>query len=542
MEYEKLKHKLLARDDIEALGDCFALCVESKDHESNRIIRQKVHELMKTGSSKALDLYWKTHLFDAPESFDSFMLYLEHNRPVKEQFWLPRRGKLLSLCQVLQDMEDGKMDELFLSMPPRVGKTTLIIMFILWVMGRDSERSNLYCSFTNKPVDTFYTGLLEVLNDHVTYAYGDVFPTAKVTATNAKDTTIDLDRTKRYSSFTGRPIGGSLNGSCDCNGYLIGDDLCEGIEEALSKERMMNLWTKVDNNLIPRAKMSCKRLWIGTRWSVIDPQGIRLDILENEPKYKSVRWKYINTPALNDEDESNFYYLYGVGFDTDFYKMRRASFERNNDLASWYAQYMGQPIERDGSVFNPDGMRYYNGVLPDADPDRIFMAIDPAWGGGDFTAGPVIYQYEDDLYVADVVYDNGDKTVTQPIIVKKVIEHGVQALFIEATKMTAGYTQEVEKRLKAEGIKINLQSTTKHFTGTGKDQRIFDRAPDVRERMVFLESGYRSKPYEMFMQNIFSFTYGKKKQHDDAPDSLSIALEMAIFSPTAKVQLLKRMF
>ena len=542
MDKNKLKQHLLGLNDISALEDAFVLCVDSEDHPGNKTVRKKSHEMMGTGSSRAMDLYWKTHLFDASVELDSFMLYLEHNRPVKEQFWLPRRNKLLTLCQVLQDMEDGKMDELFLSMPPRVGKTTLIVMFMLWVMGRDSERSNLYCSFTNKPVDTFYAGLLEVLNDHVTYAYHDIFPTSKVAATNAKDTTINLDRNKRYASFTGRPIGGSLNGSCDCNGYLIGDDLCEGIEEALSKERMMNLWSKVDNNLIPRAKMSCKRLWIGTRWSIIDPQGIRLDLLENEPKYSSVRWRYINTPALNKDDESNFDYAYGVGFSTDFYKMRRASFERNNDMASWLAQYMGEPIERDGSVFNPDGMRYYNGVLPDADPDRVFMAIDPAWGGGDFTAGPVIYQFEDDLYVADVVYDNGDKTVTQPLIVKKVKDHGVQALFIEATKMTAGYTQEVEKRLKNEGIKINLQSTTKHFTGTGKDQRIFDRAPDVRERMIFLESGHRSKSYEMFMQNIFSFTYGKKKQHDDAPDSLSIALEMAIFSPSAKVQVLKRFF
>ena len=538
--YDELKRKLLKKNDVEALKDCFALCVADGDHETNGEIRKAVRGL--GASSEGLELYWKTHLFDAPEKLDSFMLYLEHNRPPKEQFWLPRRKKLLTLCNVLQDMEDDKMDELFLSMPPRVGKTTLIVMFILWVMGRNSERSNLYCSFTNKPVDTFYAGLLEVLNDRVTYAYNDIFPTSKVTATNAKDATIDLDRTKRYSSFTGRPIGGSLNGSCDCNGYLIGDDLCEGIEEALSKDRMMNLWTKVDNNLIPRAKMSCKRLWIGTRWSIIDPQGIRLDILENEPKYANVMWKYINTPALDENDESNFDYDYGVGFDTDFYKMRRASFERNNDLASWQAQYMGEPIERDGSVFNPDDMRYYNGVLPDADPDRVFMAIDPAWGGGDFVAGPVIYQFEDDLYVADVVYDNGDKTITQPIIVDKVKKHGVNALFIEATKTTAGYTQEVEKRLKDNDIHINVQSTTKHFSGNGKDQRIFDKAPDIRERMIFLESGHRSKPYELFMQNVFSFTFGKKRQHDDAPDSLAIALVMAIFNYSNKVELVKRFF
>lgn len=478
----------------------------------------------------------------ARDDFDSFMLALEFNRRPEEQFWRPRRKHLMPICNALQAMEDDKLDELFLSCPPRIGKTTLIVMFLLWVMGRDSERSNLYSSFTAKPVETFYDGLLEVLRDSTTYAYGDVFTGKQLVGTNANDATLDLDRKKRYHSFTGRPIGGSLNGSCDSNGYIVADDLVSGIEEALSKERMASLWYKVDNNFITRAKEKCKRLWIGTRWSMVDPQGIRLDLLQNDPKYAKVRWKCINTPALNAEEQSNFEYAYGVGFSTEYYHMRRASFERNNDMASWLAQYQGEPIERDGAVFSPDDLRYYNGVLPEVDPDRIFVGLDPAYGGGDFTAGPIVYQYGDDLYIADVIYDNGDKRVTQPLIVKKVKQHNVQALYIEATKMTQGYVQEIDAALREAGLKINVQSTTKHFTGTGKEQRIFDKAPDIRERMIFLESGKRSKEYELFMQNMFAFSIAKKNQHDDACDSLTITLSMAIFGNMNRVEIVKRPF
>lgn len=491
---------------------------------------------------KMVGLHRRVLLAAAPHDFDSFMLALEFNRPIEEQFWKPRRKHLLPICEALQAMENDELDELFLSCPPRIGKTTLVVMFMLWVMGRNSERSNLYCSFTSKPVETFYDGLLEVLKDPMTYIYKEIFPQSKLVGTNANDTTIDLDRKKRYHSFTGRPIGGSLNGSCDCYGYIIADDLVSGIEEAMSKERMASLWFKVDNNFITRAKEQCKRLWIGTRWSLIDPQGIRLDLLQNEPKYRNVRWRYINTPALNEKEESNFEYQFGVGFSTDYYQMRRASFERNNDMASWLAQYQGEPIERDGTVFDPDDLRYYNGTLPDADPDRIFMSVDPAWGGGDFVAAPIIYQYGDDLFVADVVYNNGDKRVTQPLLVRKAIEHNVQAIYIEATKTTASYTQEVDALLKSMGHKLNLQSTTKHYTGTGKEQRIFDRAPEIREMMVFLESGYRSKEYEMFMQNLFAFSIAKKNKNDDAPDSLAIALAMAIFGGSNKVQVIQRPF
>ena len=268
-------------------------------------------------------LYKKAVLAAAKDDFDSFMLALESNRPPREQFWRPRRKLLMPDCEALQALEDDELDELFDGKPPRVGKTTLIMMFLLWVMGRNSERSNLYCSFTAIVVDTFFNGLLEVLKDSVTYDYGSIFPGTQVIGTNAKDTTLDLNRRKRYHSFTGRPIGGSLNGSCDCNGYIIGDDLCSGIEEALSKDRMASLWGKVDNNFLTRAKERCKKLWIGTRWSLVDPQGLRLDLLMNDPEYRNVRWKCINTPALNENDESNFNYAYGVGFTTDHFRKRR---------------------------------------------------------------------------------------------------------------------------------------------------------------------------------------------------------------------------
>ncbi len=530
-------------NDLSALCDCFGLCANTDDHARNKLVRSKALEFIRNGGgSKALDLYWKTHLFDAADSFDSFMLYNERYREPKDQFWLPRRKRLMPVCKALQDMEDGKLDELFLSCPPRIGKTTIMLFFLAWVMGRDSERSNLYCSYTDSVVNVLYNGILETLNDPATYAYFDVFPTAKVASTNAKDLLINLDRKKRYASFTGRSLYGTLNGACDCNGYLIADDLISGIEEAMNKDRLGNAWAKVDNNMLPRAKESARILWIGTRWSLVDPQGVRIDLLQNDPKYANRRWRVLNTPALDENDESNFDYDYGVGFSTDYYQMRRASFERNSDMASWLAQYQGEPIERDGSIFEPSGMKYYNGELPDGDPDRVFMAVDPAWGGGDYVAAPVCVQYGDDIYVTDVVYSNEDKSITQPLIVKAVKRHNVAAIKVEGTKMTASYGEDIDKALRKQDIRVNMRINTSHFTGNGKRQRIFDKAPDIRDHMVFLADGHRTKEYSQFMQSVFSFTVtGKAAKHDDAADSLAMAIDFAMFSNN-KAEIIRRFF
>ena len=302
-----------------------------------------------------------------------------------------------------------------------------------------------------------------------------------------------------------------------------------------------NLCQKVDNNLIPRAKENAKRLWVGTRWSMVDPAGVRMDLLINDPTYATVRYKIINIPALDPEtDESNFDYQYGVGFSTEYYRQRRASFERNNDIASWNAQYMGEPIERDGTLFAPEDLRYYNGILPDGEPDRIFMACDPAFGGGDFVSAPVAFQYDNDVFIHDLVFNAGDKKITRPMVVELVLRNKVQAAQFEANNGGEEYQEWVEARLKEKGYRLNITSKRAQTTKK-KELRIFDKAPEIRE-FYFLEQGKRSKEYSQFMMNLFSFKITGKNKNDDAPDSLAMLVEMRDGTFGGKPEIFRRPF
>lgn len=537
-----------APTDITAYEDLFSLCrnIEQENfvlaHSTNEALRKRISVAIKCRKNVEgfFELYKKTLLFDAPHFFDSYLLYIEINRKPEERFYQPRRRVLKNVVDALQDLVDDKLDELFLAEPPRVGKTTLLMFFVTWLIGRNSESSNLYSAYSDTITKAFYNGVLETIQDPVTYLWKDVFPNAKVVQTNSQDETINIDRKKRYPSLICRSLYGTLNGACDCNGVLISDDLIGGIEEALNKDRLINAWGKVDNNLLTRAKERAKILWCGTRWSMVDPAGVRMDLLENDERFRGRRFRIINLPALDENDESNFDYDYGVGFNTDYYLQRRASFERNNDMASWQAQYMGEPIERDGALFSPGEFRYYNGVLPDEEPDRVFMAVDPAFGGGDFVASPVCFQYGNDIYVHDVVYDSGDKRITQPLLAQAVLKYNVAAMQIEANKSTEAYKDGVQDELKKQDRRINL--TTKAApSDKAKYQRIFDKAPDIRENMIFRESGKRSKAYSLFMQNVFSYKMFAKNKNDDAPDSLAMAMDM-VRGSTMHAQVFKRLF
>lgn len=530
-EKKALEARLISRGekDIGALIEAFEYSRSIEDHDCGNDIRKAARGLFGTSGSKAVDVYHRSLIFDGSVNFDCFMRAMEFNRPAESQFWLPRREILMPVCKAMQDIEDWKLDELLISMPPRTGKTALTQMFTFWVMLRNSEMSNLYCTYSDTVAKTFYEALLEIADDPATYAWKDVFPNQSIAHRDAKDYRLDIDRRKHYSSFTGRSLYGSLNGTCDANGYQIMDDPHSGIEEAKNRTRLDTAWQHVENDFMTRKSVDkIRRFWIGTRWSLYDVISRRLDSLKNDPEFANVRWREINIPALNKDDESNFQYKYGKGSSTASYRQVRSSFERNNDLASWFAQFQQQPMERSGAVFSPDDMLFYNGVLPDEQPDRIFMGIDPSWGGGDFTAAPVCFQYGERVYVPDVVYTDGDKRVSHPAIVHAVKKYGVQAITIEANKMTASFAEDIDKALRDEGIRVNMM-TRPAQNNKAKEQRIFDKAADIREHMYFLTDGKRSKDYAQFMSNVYSFTMTGQNKHDDAPDSLCIAVGMAFF-------------
>lgn len=538
----------------EPYEDLFQLCrAEEEDHftqshELNKYMRDLVIQRVQTGidSEKFYSLYRRSLLFDAPHFFDEYLQYLEINRVPKSRFYLPRRKVLKPIVDACQALLDDELDELFLSCPPRVGKTSLIVFLMTFQMGRNSEAPCLYSAYSSIITNSFYGAVLEVLTDKNTYTWEEIFPKVRIARTNAAESTIDMGRRKHYPTLTCRSIDGTLNGACDAqDGLIVGDDLVEGIEEALSKDRLVSKWNKVDNNLIPRGKGNTKYLWIGTRWSMYDPIGMRRELVMNDKKFTNHRYKIIDLPALNEKDESNFDYPYGVGFSTLYYHRRRASFEKAGDIVSWNAQYMCNPMERAGTLFSPQDFRYYNGELPEEEPDRIFFAIDPAYGGGDFCAGPVCYQYGDDIYIPDVIYCGEDKSVSQPLLVQKIEKFMVPKARFETTKTTDSYRQEVDAMLKEKGLHVTTVGVPA-ANDKSKQQRIFDKAPDIRQRMIFLDSGHRTREYDLFMQNVFSFKILETKslqhkRHDDAPDSLAMAIDEANFR-SVKVQALKRPF
>ena len=477
------------------------------------------------------DLHKRVVFTAAPHSFHCYLLALEWNRPPERKFYPPRRKVLKTLVDDLQDLADKKLDFLGISLPPRVGKSTLCIFFMTWIMGRSPDSANVMSGHSDKLTDGFYRELLSILTDATQYAWGEIFPSVPIVDNSAKNETIDLNRKKRFPTMTCRSISGTLTGAVEIgnDGILYCDDLIEDLEESLNPLRLQAKYDAYLNQLKDRKKLGAVELMVGTRWNTADPLGRIQEQYAGNPRY---RFRVI--PALNEDGESNFNYQYGLGFDTAYYLDMKESI----DDATWCAKYQGNPYIREGLLFPEDELLTYNGILPDGDPEKVAVC-DVAWGGGDSLSMPILYKFGSDVYVHDVVFNRGDKTITYPVVVGRLKHHHPHKARFEANNGGHEYADNVDKELRKDGVHINVFSR-KAPNNQSKLARIIQFAPDIK-RFYFLADRYRSKEYREFMREVTTFVQTGKNQHDDACDSLAMAAD-EIYHGNGIVEVFRRPF
>lgn len=484
-----------------------------------------------TGSGNFDDIYWQYLLMEAQNyQVDSGLLYLEKNRIPKERFYEPRRNVFLqhNIIGSLQDLMDDKLDIFALSVPPGCGKSTLEDFFLSLVGGWFPNDFNLSSAHSSILTRSLYDGVLEIINDPVEYTWHEVFPNVEIQGTNAKETTVNLERNGRFKTWTFRSIDGSLTGATRCNRFLTADDLVSGIEEALNKNRLDTLWTKVVNDLRSRRLEGCKEFYIATRWSVHDPIGKLQQLYAGNP-----RARFIAVPALDENGKSNFLFTVN-GFSEKYFNDAKESM----DEISYNCLYQQQPVEREGLLLPPDKLkRFFFSkedvpdrcadeyiIIPDKNADAIWAICDTKDKGTDFESLPIAYQYGDKFFFPDVVFDD---TTDYDILDRKtadiLIRHNPHKIRFESNNVGNRVAHNIQKMITG---KCRAEIETKP-TSANKETKILVNSDYIAKHFYFLHpSQYKAKSdYGLFMANVTTYTTRAKVPHDDGIDSLAMMAE-----------------
>ena len=499
-------------------------------HKYSREVRSGCAKLIKEkGWEDMLDLYKRTLLFDAPWDFDCAFRYAEWERPINKRFYEPRRKQLLPAARALQRLEERKIHHLLMMMPPGTGKTTLALGFLVWSGMRHPEMSNLGVSNNNGFLRGAYDEVERMLDPKGEYLWAEIFPDVFISNTYAKDMRIDLVTRKRFQTFQFGSIETRLAGRFRATNILYCDDLVGNLEQAMNIDQMVKLWNTFTTDVRQRGIGDYGELIIQTPWSLHDPIDKLETLLEGDEDAEIIKF-----PALDENDESNFDYPYGLGYTTEQFHAQRELM----DSISWNSLYMMQPAEREGQLYDPEELKRFF-ELPDAEPDLVFAVCDTKETGPDYCAMPIVYKYGEEYYIDEWICDNGNPDLTEKRIAQMLVDRKVKLARFESNRGGTLFARNVQDLVREKGGHTKI--TTK-WNQTNKETRILAASPWVKEHCVFKDPTAYTKEYRTAMNMLCSYNMTGKNKHDDVPDVLADLEAFVENMGVATVSVARRLF
>ena len=103
------------------------------------------------------------------------------------------------VAQDLQDLEDGKYDFYGLSMPPRVGKSTICIFFYAWIIGKRPSSHNAMSGHSGILADRFHNDLIK-LTENEEYTFHEIFPDVQLVSKSSEKNELYYDAVESFAS------------------------------------------------------------------------------------------------------------------------------------------------------------------------------------------------------------------------------------------------------------------------------------------------------------------------------------------------------
>lgn len=406
-------------------------------------------------------------------------------------------------CKYVDKYQDNP-EHAVASMPPRAGKSYIESLCCAWALGKYPIESILRSSSSQKLYRKFSRSVRYFIT---TEEFKQVFPSVELSQDNA-----DVDGWSLKESLQGSYFGSGVDGSIIGWGaslIALTDDLYKSHNDALSEAINERTLEFMESAFDSRKEKHCNQFDIGTRWTVKDYMGIKIQ----EDYYDIV----IRIPAL-DENEKSF--CEDV-MPTDRYINKRDKLLKANQEHIWYAEYMQEPIEIRGILFPKSGLNRFR--LKDFNDDNSIGKIgfiDTADTGTDYYCyglGDIVEDGEKiNVFVTRVIFTPDSFKISQPRTVQLTNDLKPEYLYVETNKEGSLYVNNLTKLCHSTQIIGVLAKSSQ-----SKQNRIIMQSDFIIESFYFLEDQDQSDEYKNFFSNFTSYLKEGKNKHDDAPDCMA---------------------
>jgi predicted phage terminase large subunit-like protein len=397
-----------------------------------------------------------------------------------------KRPFLKQVANSFQEIEEGKIKSLSVSMPPRAGKSYITSLFCAWSIGRNPSESVMRNTCTATLYLKFSYDVRAILKSD---KFRSVF--AYVSLSDDKSNLNGWNTSQaRQVSYFGAGVGGTIIGF-GATKIGITDDLYRGLEDALSdtvNDRIIQ-WKEATHD--SRFERGCARIDIGTRWSINDIIGRNIE--------GRIYDKSIIIPAL---DES------GNSFCEDVMTTKEYEEKRDRTEQSiWSAEYMQEPVDIKGRLFNQ--MVFLDDV---PELEGCIAYVDVADQGADYTAAAVLGVSGNEFYVVDYVYNKNNTDITLPMVSSMLNKWGVKYCRVESNSMGAMFARHLQRETPNCRI-LQVPNTSK------KETRILMQCIWLQQRVKYLNN--RTPECLQFLENVQAYSKEGRNKNDDAPDCLA---------------------
>ena len=464
------------------------------------------------------------------------MSFYEFCRAIDPKFFTEDKTYLRDLCEKLEyflHCPTTESDVFILSMPPRSGKTYVLILFEVYCKCKYPKSKSLIFCYNQILSMNFSKTVRGLIGTPKMSKYrivvNDIFPGIKLKKGSNEQGKWSLEGSSQVNFLATSPTGTYTGmAAAGKGGFLTIDDLIRDAYTALNEKLLEQHWETFRMSMMSRREKGSKMIICFTRWSPKDLIGRYEEYAKLTNKTNITRVIY----KMEQPDGSPLHPSI----------MSKEEMEERKELVGeliWKANYQQEPENVGNRLYTKicayvenekditEDCKY---VVNKQKLNKIYAICDPADTGTDRSAVVAfgIDRENNKIIITDVLYRNEKLEDFQYTLAEFLEKNEVAHCVIEDNLGGSLFVSDVRKILR--NVYKNNWTVIEGFTQTlNKSKRIFMTAPALQRLCRFPLSMFTryengkyivclNKDWREAMEHLLSFISVEDSEHDDFED------------------------